>query len=447
MAKPPSGADPPSPKPRRAKGEGSIRKRADGRWEGSIEVPTGTGKRERKYVYAATKPAVRALLAAEREAIRAGLPPTDARRTVNQFLDEWLPLHSRQIRPATARRYESVARLYIRPRLGKHVLATLTAADLARWLDGLADAGVSSRVCLDCYQQIRTALTQAWRWRYVRENVAALIDPPRHTKAPGTALTPAQARGLLDRAAGTRWHPILATALYTAMRQGEILALRWADVQFGRGRIVVRATLDPRTQQRAPTKTEGSERNLPLVGALTRVLQAQRDSERFVGRGTPDDYCFPLPDGRPRRAIDVYRAFKRLLARPPALPAIRFHDLRATAITFLLHEGVPPSVVMALAGHTLLSTTQRYLHVTADGEGAALERLAGVLDRGEFGAIVGQIVGQGEDATHAAAVNDAPYPAGSEPAILPLDDPRMVDDPPQSPHQPAPRGPEESPES
>ena len=223
----------------------------------------------------------------------------------------------------------------------------------------------------------------------VARNVATLVTPPRRRRREMTALDPGQARALLEARAGDRLEALYALALTTGMRMGELLALRWREVDLDGGTLRVNATLH-RTRDGfvfAEPKTARSRRQVALtnaaVGALRRHRVAQAEERLRLGAVWEDnDLVFANEVGRPIEATNLRnRSFWPLLERA-ALPRIRFHDLRHTAATLLLGQGVHPKIVSEMLGHSQIAITlDLYSHVTPTMQRQAAETLDAVLFR------------------------------------------------------------------
>lgn len=373
---------------RRGHGEGSIYKRNDGRWETRISLGWKDGKRDRKVLYGRTRREVADKLAAALKAVQAGEPLADQRTTVEQFLASWLPSVEPTLRPATWRRYEQYARLHVVPQLGRRRLATLDPQHLQRlYADRLA-AGLSPQTVVHLHRFVHRALGQAMRWSLVPRNVADLVDPPRVDRHEVTALTPDQAHRFLDAARGDRLEALYVLALYTGMRQGELLGLRWVDVEERNRALRVRRSLQVGKDGRwvlGEPKTQSSRRPILLtagaLAALGRHREHQAAEREWMGE-TWQDHGLVFTDGlggplRPQNLIR--RSFVPLLERA-GVPRVRFHDLRHTVATLLLEEGVHPKVVGALLGHSAIAVTvDLYSHVTATMQAQAVDTLDRVL--------------------------------------------------------------------
>jgi len=236
---------------------------------------------------------------------------------------------------------------------------------------------------------LHRALEQAAQWGLTPRNVAKLVTPPRPARREMATLSPEQARASLEAAEGDRLEALYVLALSTGMRQGELLALRWRDVDLEGGTLQVRATLQ-RTRdgfQFAEPKTARSRRQValtkPAVEALRRHRSRQLEERLQMGAAWEDnDLVFANEVGRPIEAGNlIRRSFHPLLDRA-GLQHIRFHDLRHTAATLALGKGVHPKIVAEMLGHSQIAVTlDLYSHVTPTMQRQAAEALEAALSR------------------------------------------------------------------
>ncbi len=250
---------------------------------------------------------------------------------------------------------------------------------------------------------IRRALVDAVRWGLVMRNVAALVTAPRRARSEIRALTPDQARLLLAVAEGDRLGALYMMALTTGMREGELLALRWRDVNLEVALAAVRSTLyrgDGKLRLGEP-KTARSRRSVHLtseaVAALRRHRERQSAERLRLGPAWEDnDLVFANEVGRLVEPQNMLRrSFVPLLERA-GLPRIRFHDLRHSTATLLLGAGVHPKIVSEMLGHaTVAITLDTYSHVTPAmhrGAAAAMSSLLRESDHPSGGQSCGQIL-------------------------------------------------------
>lgn len=369
---------------RRGTREGTIRQRSSGLWEARYRANDG----RRLSVYGPTQHEVVAKL---REALRQidhGVRPPDTRLTVGEWLDAWLDTSVRpRLRPGTVTMYETLVRLYLKPRLGAKSLAKLTPEDVQGMLTTLAAGNgkrgkpLSPTTVRSVYAVLGIALGRALKQGRVLRNVCTLVDPPAKARHELTPPTADESRTFLAFLEGDRLEPLLTTAIALGMRQGELLALRWRDVDLDAGTLTVRHTLQRSTCDLAETKTERSRRTLTLPGSVVRVLRAHKARQAVEQIAAGDqwakrDFVFTTPEGNPLDARNVLRAYQLRLERA-GLPRFRFHDLRHACATLLLEEGEELGVISKMLGHANLATTADvYAHLTP----AMSQRVAARMD-------------------------------------------------------------------
>ena len=350
---------------RRGRGEGTIYKRADGRWEGRIELGYLDGKRVRKSVYGRTRREVQEKLARILANSQRGLPVFDERTTVGAFLAQWLDTVRNRVRPKTYRSYEQVVRVHLVPVLGTIPLTKLQPHHVHHLVASRLDRGLSPRTADYCRVVLRAALNDAIKWGLLARNVAALTDPPRQERRRSPVWDVEEARRFLAAVRGDRLEALYAGALALGLRQGEALGLTWEHVDLEHGLLRVTHQLqwiDGKPQLVEP-KSISAVRvlRLPalLVEALRRHRTRQREERLAAGpawRGNQWDLVFTTRIGTPLDPKYVRSLFRRACLRAGVRP-IRFHDLRHTCATLLLAQDIPPRVVQELLGHSHITLT------------------------------------------------------------------------------------------
>ena len=330
---------------RRGNNEGSIYKRADGRWTAAVHLGYEGGRRRRKAIYGKTRQEVARKLAAALRAREQGLPQPAERQTVGSLLQTWLRDSAAQrVRPRTLQRYSEIVRLHLIPALGSVRLAKLAPDDVERAMNAAVSQGASPRSVAQHRAVLRRALNVAMRWSWISRNVASLCEPPRAERREVHALTPADARRLLEAVRGDRLEALFAVALASGMRQGEALGLRWDDVDLGNGTISVQRTLQriEREWRFLEPKTSQSRRTLPLAGPVASALREHRArqlEERLRAGGSWDgprwgELVFADEFGCPLSGFHVLRRLRELLSRAGLQP-MRYHDLRHGAASLM----------------------------------------------------------------------------------------------------------------
>jgi integrase len=388
---------PPAPaRRRRGKGEGSITRLPDGRWQGRISWTDPSGTRRRKAVYGRTKAEVQEKLRRLLTQRDQGRPlPGDDRLTVAAYLERWLTdVAGRRVRPSTLLRYRlDVQR--ISAALGRVRLTQLSSADVQRFLNGLSDQGLSPATVRHCRATLRAALNQAVAWDLIPQNPAGgkRVATPAVPKARVPAMTPELAEAILAAVAGTAVEGPVGLALRTGMRLGEVLGVSWSAIDWERGTLAVRQQLQRLGGQwrLTPPKSDRSRRTLPLTPAALAVLQAERARQVQARQAAGplwrpvsgfEDLVFTTATGRPRDPGTVTKAFQAALRRA-GLPPLRFHDLRHGAASLLVAGGVPLKVVSELLGHSSITlTADTYSHLTESVHRSALAHLDALGPRG-----------------------------------------------------------------
>lgn len=354
--------------------------------------PDGTP--HRPMVYAKTEAEARRKLRRIIADHEKGMPVQTRKRTVREFLTEWQADLAGTWRPKTAKTNRYQCDSYLIPHLGKLTLDKLTQRDVQRMLDAMIEAGKSPRTARQAREVLRNALNEAQRRDLLSRNVAALARPPKERKHEKQALTASQAHTLLDAVRGTRWDSLFALAVTLGLRQGEVLGVRWQDVDLDAGTLTLRYQLqdvnpddpDAGMVRLTPSwalvdlKTD-AVRTIPLpapaLDALKRHRVAQLEERLLAGGRWHDlDLVHTSTVGTPLDPANPRKLYYQTL-RDAGLPRITFHELRHTAATILEDIGVPPATAQAILGHTHITTTlQVYTHASKAGLTDAADRLS-----------------------------------------------------------------------
>jgi integrase len=324
-----------------------------------------------KTLYAPTrKLAAERLTEALAERNRNGGVVADDSLSVAEYLDTWLQSSARHsVKSITFEGYERYVRLHVKPTLGHVKLSKLTAMHLqnlyAQKLTELAPGSVRY-----LHAVIHRSLRQAHRWGLVRENVAGLVDPPQPRPKEIQPLDAEQTKRLLEAARDDDLEAFFVVAVTAGPRRGELLGLRWSDLNLDARTMRIQRTLSrAKSGPRYTPPKNGKGRSVKLaeiaVAALRRHRHRQNEARLKAGSAwTDEDLVFTTAVGGPLSPSVVDRYHHRPLLQRAGLPDIRIHDLRHTAASLLLQNNVHPKYVAETLGHANISITlDRYSHI------------------------------------------------------------------------------------
>jgi integrase len=291
-----------------------------------------------------------------------------AKMTLAQFYTHWLKGIKDSVKPRTHQWYGDMLRIHVLPHLGELKLSEIMPLHIQEMYASLSESELSQSTVAGIHRALRAALNQAVKWGLLQRNPTDRVGAPRTDKRDMAILNPDQANALLEAAKHTGRRTLFLTALVTGMRKGELLALRWEDIDFDRCTISITGSLG-QDRQRASTKTARGRR-IPVPGQLIDELDRL---PRLC------EYVWCTPTGRPVSPRNLDRQFKNLLAKAE-LPDIRFHDLRHTHASLLLAAGVHPKVVQERLGHSSIAMTiDLYSHLMPGIQESATTAIADIL--------------------------------------------------------------------
>jgi integrase len=298
--------------------------------------------------------------------------------TVGQFLERFLvDVSEPSVRPRTLEGYTWLVRSHIAPELGSIRLTALTPQRVQAFYAERQKQGLSPTTVNHIHNLLHRALEQGVRWGMVPRNVTDLVDPPapgRHTLVVWTA---EQARVFLATARPHRLYALFALALYTGMRQGELLGLQVDDIDWqGSTLNIQHALITPKGKKQllSTPKTDKSRRTIKLPAPAREALE-----QHVMRQERKQGYVFVSLVGTPLNPHSVIDTFKRLTAEA-GLPEIRFHDMRHTCATLHLQNDTNPKIVQDLLGHsTITLTLNTYSHVMPSMQADAAERMGKLL--------------------------------------------------------------------
>ena len=341
---------------------------------------------------ARSKRAARQLAEAYLRDLETGAAVPADHTTLGEFLALWLEQHAASVWTNTRTRYGYLARLHVVPYLGRTRLTKLQPLNLARLYTTLLTTGrrdgkpggLHPRHVGHVHRMLHKALADAVAWGLVARNVADAVSPPKVPRTPVRPPSQAEARAVLALAKDAGIYAEIATAVATGMRPGELLALRWQDVDLDAGVAWVRQAV-----QRVPgeglvfkdTKTHRSTRPVALPPFLVAVLRDQRAAIRqrrqTAGSAWQDeDLVFPTSQGTARDPRNFRRAFQAMLKKGGLAPR-PLYELRHWFASLLLNAGAPLSVVSEAMGHAGIQVTKDvYGHISLGAQRRAVARLA-----------------------------------------------------------------------
>ena len=375
---------------RRANGEGNIRKRQDGRWEGRYTAGRNpeTGKAIYKNVLAKTQKECKEKLVQAIKKCEQVDTVKSKQYTVGQWMDIWFENWAKvKVRPSSHQTYRGYIENHIKPRIGDIQLAKLTTLDLQKlYKDLLAGGrverteamhqpkGLSAKTVRNINQVISSAMDFAKEQRLILCNPTDGCALPKPAHKEMKTLSADQLAAFLREAKESGVFELYYIELATGLRRGELLGLKWSDIDFNQGVLHIRrqiARIDGEVVE-APLKTENSYRILPLGADAVGILLEQR-------KKTNGEYVFPSPTGGPISPDSVLHMLHRVLKRA-GLPEVRFHDLRHTFATLALQNGVDIKTVSGMLGHYSAGfTLDTYAHVTTAAQKQAAQTMGNLL--------------------------------------------------------------------
>jgi integrase len=342
--------------------KGHVRRRSANSWELKFDVGADplTGKRRIRYhnVKGNKREALIKLaqLVAENAAGNAVEP---SKLTVSEFIERWLRDWAKDnVSAKTFERYAELLRHHVAVGIGSIRLQKLRAIDIQQLYSGLIKKPLSARTVGHVHRVLHRALGHANRWGLLQQNIAALVSPPRVTATEIELLTPEQVKIMLERLRGRTIYPIVVTALATGMRRGELLALRWQDVNLEKASLRVERSLEETKaglRFKAP-KTKHGRRSITLppsaVSALRDHWKAQQETrlKLRMGKAPAEALVFATWDGKPRSPNALTKEWRREV-KAAEMPLVTLHSLRHTHASHLISQGLDVLAISRRLGH------------------------------------------------------------------------------------------------
>lgn len=381
-----------------ASGAGSLRKKTvDGKtyWEGRAVVgyDPATGKPLRKSVSAKTQKEARTKLAELTAAVDNGTYLPQQKITVAQWLDLWQAEYLSRVKPRTVDSYEQVIRNHIKPALGAIRLDKLTPPMIQRFVNqlGTGEHPLSPKSVKNVHGVFHGALHRAVICGYIKNNPADNAVLPKVQKTDIQPMTTAQIAEFLERIKGHQMENLFAVAVFTGMRQGELLGLSWDTVDFQKGILHIEKQLqrkrDGSNDYILLSPKSGKGRSISPAPFVMDALERERGQQnrRRLQAGpiwqNERNLVFTNGIGDNLKPLTVYKNFKRIVSAM-GLPDLRFHDLRHTyAVTALCNGDSIKDVQSALGHHAAAFTMDTYLHVTSEMQAASANRMQNFIEK------------------------------------------------------------------
>jgi integrase len=373
-------------KRKRVSGEGTYKKRKDGRWEAqyTIHTPSGT---KRKSVYGRTKEEVAMKLRKAIADSEGGLVFDAEGLTVAEYLRHWLEGSVKgSVWHTTYRDYAGHVKNHIAPELGRLKLVKLTATHVQALYRKKLDSGLAPRTVQYIHATLHKALDQAVKWQLIPYNVSDAVTKPRQERSERDALTLRQVLDFFEAAKGDRFEALYVLAVFTGMRPGEMLALRWSDLVLDNPESIarVRRSLSKYGDGRPVIKSTKTEkgRAIALLPQVVEALQIHRKRQaeqrlKYSGLWRDEDLVFPSKTGGSMSWDNLVRRNLKPLMHAAGLPdGTCPYDLRHTFATLMLEQGENPKVVQEVLGHSRIThTMDTYSHVSPSIQKEAFGRL------------------------------------------------------------------------
>jgi integrase len=324
-----------------------------------------------------TKKEAEKYLSEQLNAVEKGTYFEPSEMTFSEYLDYWLKTYAK---PNTSQRtfenYYYMINQHIKSSLGNIQISKLQPAHIQEYYAQKLEngkkygGGLSAQSVKHHHRLIFKTLKDAVKWQLLIRNIAEAVTPPKTTKVEMKTWDNEQVKSFLMESRASPYYPIYLTAIYTGMRRGEVLGLRWQDLDFENNIIYVRQTLQEVKKIGLTFKEpkSGKSRSITITSnisnKLKKVYKQQLENKLFFGSHYNDyDLVFAQKNGKPIQPTEMARNYRNVVDKS-GLPYIRFHDLRHTHATLMLKQGVHPKVVSERLGHSTIGITMdTYTHV------------------------------------------------------------------------------------
>lgn len=335
--------------------EGSVTKRKDGRWQGVVDIPNITGKRQRKYVYASTRQECRKKVNELIEQIESDSLLDATKITFRDYSQKWLDVYCENLSPTTKDGYRKSVHVYADPYIGDAIISKILPIHIQAMVNSFSKKH-SEKTCKNMLGDVRGVFKYAIANKLIKTNPCNnVVIPEKFEDYQYYIYSEEEFNRLLDVAEGTEHMiPILLAGL-CGMRLSEVMGLTWNDIDFEKHIISIRKAnvfVGSEVIERKKTKTKTSTRKIVIPNYVVEILKDYKK----VG------LVFPRKDGKPEHGGNYRLRFTKFLIRN-GLPKTRFHDLRHFNATMMLKKGVPDKVAASMLGHANTSMTKKYQHI------------------------------------------------------------------------------------
>lgn len=381
---------------KRSNGEGTIFKRNDGRWCAAYYDNSEFPKRH--FVYGKTQAEVKAKLKEKRENTDLLGVENKGKYTLQEWVEFFLLNYKKnEIKQTTLGTYMETYEKHIKDsKIGGILLNKLTSNHMQIYYNQKREVGYNAKTIKHIHTIINSSLEKAVQLKFIHANVNKAVSLPKKQIYEAQVLSSEEVKKILDTAKADELYPIIIFTIYTGLRKGEVMALKWKNIDFEKREVTIEGSLCRVPGERdahgtrhyayeiMEPKTQKSKRTIPLLDIAVEALLLQKERQEQIKERNKvlyvdEDFVFARYDGRylnQRAFMDDYHAFLKRYK----VSDVRFHDLRHTFASLLLDAGESPKIIQELLGHSTITTTMDiYAHVTKQGKLKTVERLNDIL--------------------------------------------------------------------
>lgn len=379
---------------KRSNGEGTIFKRRDGRWCAAYYDHSSNPRRH--FVYGATQKEVKEKLNKKKESWDKG------KQKDTYTLKEWMlyfleNYKKNELKESTYSTYMTMYRKHIKDsEIGKVKIDKLTTNQLQKYYNKKIDEGYNAKTVKHMHVLINSALEKGMQLKFINENVGRLVVMPKKKIYEAKVLSAVEVNKIVKEAKEEELYPIIVLTIYTGMRKGEVMALKWENVDFENKELTIKGSLcrvmgemDNKGKTHyeykiLEPKTEKSKRTIPLMDRAVEALSLQKQrqdkmKEKYKMVYNDEGFVFARYDGKYLEQREFMNSYHDFLKKY-GVSDIRFHDLRHTFASLLLEAGESPKVIQELLGHSTITTTMDiYAHITKKGKENAVQNLEKII--------------------------------------------------------------------